>query len=77
MKTVRPFGNPGRATIMVIGHDPRLQQSQAEADVAFFFDYLAHPRPASSSEASNAFSTATAIDPLKLLSNNRSSFRNP
>jgi hypothetical protein len=51
LRTVRPFGNVNTATILVIGHDPRLQRSQAEAEVAFFFDYLARPRPTSRSEA--------------------------
>jgi hypothetical protein len=35
-----PFGNLQTATILVIGHDPRLQNSQAEAEKAFFFEYL-------------------------------------
>lgn len=51
MRTVRPFGDVNTATILVIGHDPRLQRSQAEAEGAFFFDYLARPRPTSRSEA--------------------------
>lgn len=51
MSVVKPFGNVNTATILVIGHDPRLQRSQAEAEVAFFLDYLARPRPASRSEA--------------------------
>ena len=28
------------ATILIIGHNPRLQNSQAEAEKAFFFEYL-------------------------------------
>jgi hypothetical protein len=51
MKSVKPFGDLRTATILVIGQDPRLQRSHAEAEVAFFFDYLAHSRPASRSEA--------------------------
>ena len=51
MTTVSPFGDIHTATILVIGQDPRLQRSQAEAETAFFFDYLARPRPASRSEA--------------------------
>jgi hypothetical protein len=51
MKTVKPFGDPKTATILIIGHDPRLQRSSAEAEVAFFFDYLARPRPTSRPEA--------------------------
>jgi len=51
MRVVRPFGNLNTATILVIGHDPRLQRSQTEAEVAFFFDYLTRPRPKSRPEA--------------------------
>jgi hypothetical protein len=51
VKTVKPFGDINTATILVIGHDPRLQRSQAEASVAFFLDYLDYPCPTSRSEA--------------------------
>jgi hypothetical protein len=51
MKTVKPFGDLKTATILIIGHDPRLQRSGAEAEVAFFFDYPARPRPTSRLEA--------------------------
>lgn len=40
MSIVQPFGDPTIATILVIGHDPRLQNSLAEAEKAFFFEYL-------------------------------------
>jgi len=40
MTGTQPFGNLQSATILVIGHDPRLQNSQAEAEKAFFFEYL-------------------------------------
>ena len=51
MSSVKPFGNLDSATMLVVGHDPRLQRSQAEAEVAFFLDYLLHARPASRAEA--------------------------
>jgi hypothetical protein len=51
MKIVKPFGDLNTATILVIGHDPRLQRSQTEAEIAFFFDYLTRPRPKSRPEA--------------------------
>jgi hypothetical protein len=51
MSTVKPFGDINSATILIIGHDPRLQRSQAEAETAFFLDYLARPRPAHRAEA--------------------------
>ncbi len=40
MKSTKPFGDLQTATILVIGHDPRLQNSQAEAEKVFFFEYL-------------------------------------
>jgi hypothetical protein len=40
MKATKPYGNLDKAKIMVIGHDPRLQSSQAMAEYAFFFEYL-------------------------------------
>lgn len=40
MSTVRPFGDPTIASILVIGHDPRLQNSLAEAEKAFSFEHL-------------------------------------
>ncbi len=50
MPQTQPFGDIHRATVMVIGHDPRLQRSDAQAGVAFFLDYLARPLPRLSSE---------------------------
>jgi hypothetical protein len=40
MSSVQPYGDLNLATILIIGHDPRLQNSQAEAEIAFFFEYL-------------------------------------
>jgi hypothetical protein len=40
MTVTKPFGNLSTASIMVIGHDPRLQRGKAEAKYAFFLDYL-------------------------------------
>lgn len=51
MKTAKPFGDVNTATILIIGHDPRLQRSQAEAEYVFFFDYLVRPRLSVRSEA--------------------------
>jgi hypothetical protein len=50
MSTARPFGRLDSATVLVIGHDPRLQRSQAEAEYAFFMDYLTRRRPGQRSE---------------------------
>lgn len=40
MPSCNPYGNPKNAKIMVIGHDPRLRISEAEAGHAFFLEYL-------------------------------------
>jgi len=62
MNATKPFGDLTTATILVIGHDPRLQRSQAEAEVAFFLDYLARPRPTSHSEASKYDLAKAVVD---------------
>lgn len=51
MKT-KPWGNPEKAVIMVIGHDPGLQKSPTIADYCFFADYYFQPKPSSSRELS-------------------------
>ncbi len=45
MDAVEPYGDLCTATILVIGHDPRLQRSGARAKQAFFFEFLADPPP--------------------------------
>jgi hypothetical protein len=50
MNACRPFGNIDKARILVIGHDPRLQTSDAQAQYAFFLNYLEKSRPARTSE---------------------------
>ena len=40
MTAAKSYGNTNTTDIMVIGHDPRLQSSLAEAEYAFFMDYL-------------------------------------
>jgi uracil-DNA glycosylase len=35
MSTVKPFGDINSATILIIGHDPRLQRSQASRGTPF------------------------------------------
>ena len=44
MRETLPFGDLHKATILVIGHDPRLQKSMAEAEYAFFFEFLKEVR---------------------------------
>jgi len=45
MSHCKPYGNVKRAKILVIGHDPRLQRSEAQAQYAFFLDCLEQPIP--------------------------------
>jgi len=67
MNVTKPFGDLATATILVIGHDPRLQRSQAEAEVAFFLDYLARPRPTSRPEASKHDLAKAVVDYVGVL----------
>jgi hypothetical protein len=41
MSNCEPFGNPQYSKIMVVGQDPRLRRSDAEAEYCFFLEYLA------------------------------------
>ncbi len=50
MNACKPFGDAGKAKILVIGHDPKLQRSDAQAQYAFFLDYLQRPPPILPSE---------------------------
>lgn len=47
----KPYGNPARAKVMLIGHDPRLQQSETVASYCLFADYYFRPKPSGRSEA--------------------------
>ena len=40
MRNCKPYGDPATAKVLVVGHDPRLHRSKAEAQCAFFMDYL-------------------------------------
>jgi hypothetical protein len=60
MNAAKPFGDLETAIILVIGHDPRLQHSQAEAEFAFFLDYLTRPPPRLTAEACK-FGLAQAV----------------
>lgn len=75
MNVTKPFGDLTTATILVIGHDPRLQRSQAEAQVAFFLDYLTRPRPTSRSEASKYDLAKAVVDYVSALAGREVSLR--
>lgn len=51
MKT-KPWGNLTKVKILVIGHDPRLRQSDTVAGYSFFSDYFFKPIPTKPSELS-------------------------
>lgn len=40
LNAVKPFGDIQTAKVLLVGQDPRLQRSKAEAEYAFFFEYL-------------------------------------
>jgi hypothetical protein len=40
MPSAKPFGDIYKATILIIGHDPRLRTSLSETEQVFFLDYL-------------------------------------
>jgi hypothetical protein len=44
------YGDPITAKVLVIGHDPRLQESSTIAPYCFFADYYFHPIPTKSNE---------------------------
>ncbi len=50
MSSCKPYGDVSKAKVLVIGHDPRLQRSEAQAQYAFFLDYLEKPIPLSPAE---------------------------
>ena len=56
-----------RAGILVIGHDPRLQRSDAEAQYAFFLNYLEKPRPTLASEGRKYDFASSAVNYVRYL----------
>ena len=50
MCETKTFGDTSKARVLVIGHDPRLQQSDTIAEYCFFADYFFKPIPTKSSE---------------------------
>lgn len=61
-----PFGEASRP-LWVIGHDPRLQRSAAEARVAFFLDSLLAPPPSDEAELVKYSLAKALIDYLSML----------
>jgi hypothetical protein len=63
----QPFGDPARARVFVIGHDPRLQRGDARADMVFFLDYLELSRPTKKSEAAKYDLASAAVEYIEYL----------
>jgi len=55
-------GDPAEARVFVIGHDPRLQRSDAQAETVFFLHYLERGRPTQKSEAAKFDFAAATVD---------------
>ena len=48
--STKPWGDPHKAKVLVIGHDPRLKESDTLANYAFFADYHFNPKPSNNRE---------------------------
>jgi len=62
-----PFGDPATARVFVVGHDPRLQRSEAQAETVFFLDYLEPGRPTSAREAAKYDLASAAVEYMQYL----------
>jgi len=67
MNKCRPFGNIDKARILVIGHDPKLQRSDAQAQYAFFLNYLEKQRPTRPSERRKYDFASSAVNYVQQL----------
>lgn len=67
----QPYGNPRTARILVIGHDPRLQQTDTLASYCLFADYYFKPVPRLRSERAKYDLAAALFDYVLFLTNNR------
>lgn len=52
MRETEPFGDPSKARVLVIGHDPRLHKSKTIAKYPFFADHFLEPIPSRKPELS-------------------------
>jgi hypothetical protein len=71
MNQTKPYGNPKIADLLVIGHDPRLQESDTEAEYVFFLDYLERELPKQKPELRKYGLAKAVIDYIAHLTNNR------
>ena len=70
----QPFGDPATARVFVIGHDPRLQRGDAQADRVFFLDYLGRPKPSVRSEGRKYELAEAAVEYVRELTGERVAF---
>lgn len=63
----KPYGDPEKAVVFVIGHDPRLKRSDFEAPYTFCLDYLERPRPSTKGEQSKHDLAIAAYSYIKYL----------
>jgi hypothetical protein len=68
-----PFcaGGLDKARVLVIGHDPRLQASDTQAECAFFADYFFGPRPSRSNETAKYRLAEATFSYIGQLTSNR------
>lgn len=71
MNEVRPYGDAQKADLFIIGHDPRLQESDTKAEYVFFLDYLARRQPAGEPELRKYNLAKAVIDYISYLTSNR------
>jgi len=63
----RPFGDPTCASILIIGHDPRLRKSNTLASYSLFADYYYKPRPQIPSEIAKYELASAALGMVETL----------
>lgn len=71
MSETKPYGNPKTAHLLVIGHDPRLQESDTEAEYVLFMDYLERELPKRKSELRKYGLAQAVVDYIAYLTGNK------
>ena len=71
VSVTKPYGNPKIADLLVIGHDPRLQESDTEAEYVFFMDYLERELPKQKLELRKYSLARAVIDYISYLTGSR------
>jgi hypothetical protein len=71
MVETKPYGNPEIAHLLVIGHDPRLQESDNEAKYVFFMDYLEREPPVHKVELRKYGLAKAVVDYIAYLTSNK------